>query len=39
MNKIDIPSLDVFVRTDVKIVQPEMFVPIRNVKPITNADE
>lgn len=39
MNKINIPSLSVFVRQDVKVVQPEMFVPIRNVKPITDADE
>ena len=39
MNKIDILSLDIFVHRDVKIVQSEMFVPIRNVKPITSADE
>ena len=32
------PSLKLFVRPDTKIVQPEMFVPIRNVKPITDAD-
>ena len=36
---INIQSLDIFKREEVKIINPENFIPILNAKPVTDADK